>query len=120
MLAHRDVIQLRQHIISNILKGFNQIDTIMRSNHISQHIEQATIQPYVVICESYHQTMYIDIILKECIHTCIANNKTPPGWTLCSNYHSNVKAYKENLIEELEYPRVKHLVETETKKKQQW
>ena len=60
--------------------------------------------------------MYIDIMLKEYIHTCITNNKTQPGRTLCSNHPSNVKAYKENLIEEMEHPRVKDLVETITKK----
>ena len=59
--------------------------------------------------------MYIDIMLKEYIHTCITNNKTPPGRSLCSNHPSNVKAYKANLIEEMEHPRVKHLVETITK-----
>ena len=97
-------------------RGSNQIDTIMCSDHISHHIKQAAIQPYDVICESDHRSMYIDIMLKEYIHTCITNNKTQPGRALCSNHPSNVKEYKEKLIEEMEHPRVKHLVETITKK----
>ena len=55
--------------------------------------------------------MYIHIILKEYIHTYITNIKTPLRISLCPNHQSNVNAYKENLIEELKYSRVKHLVE---------
>ena len=62
--------------------------------------------------------MGIDIILREYIYTCITNNKTPPGRVICSNHQSNVKVYKENLIEKLEHPIVKHLVATITKDEQ--
>ena len=46
-------------------------------------------------------------MLKEYIHAYIINNKAPPGRTLYSNHTSNVKAYKENLIEEMEHSKVK-------------
>ena len=61
------ILKFLQHGNTNILTRKKYIDTIMCQQNESEYITAANTQPYNIIYDSDHISMYIDINLKSFI-----------------------------------------------------
>ena len=96
-------------------RGSEQIDTIMVSDNLLQHVRQKNMLAYDSVCLSDHRAMYIDINIKKYIRMNIKINKhIPRGIT--SKHPDQIQRYKEIIYEEMQLSDIKNKIITLTKK----